>query len=58
MSRNNPMLLACGHIVTGFFDLRFGGGRPSQVRCPEGCGWQIYVTAPDLDLDELSEDPR
>jgi hypothetical protein len=52
MSENNPRLLACGHIVTDFFDLRWSEGS-REIRCPNGCGWQRFVEAPDLDMDEV-----
>lgn len=54
----NPIALGCGHLVTGFFDLRYGGGNLREIKCPEGCGWQEFVQAPDIELAETADAKR
>jgi hypothetical protein len=41
-----PLALGCGHHAEGMQHFRFDPEKPTEVLCPEGCGWQRYVIEP------------
>ena len=42
-----PLALACGHLVQDVALFEAGGGKPTTVECPEGCGMVAFVSEPN-----------
>lgn len=50
-----PVALGCGHLLQGPAWFESGGGKPTLVECPEGCGMVEFVLPPGI--AELDPDP-
>ena len=43
-----PVALACGHLLQEAAWFEAGGGEPTRVECPEGCGMVEFVLPPGV----------